>query len=59
MKTPVCIGIHAVFAGSAYQDLLNTGVANIITCNTIPHKSNRIDISKYVAEAIDMEIQQE
>lgn len=26
MKAPVCVGIHAVFAGNAYQDLLNTGV---------------------------------
>jgi len=59
MKAPVCIGIHAVFAGNAYQDLLNAGVADIITCNTIPHKSNRIDISKNIAEAIDMDIHQE
>ena len=59
MNTPVCIGIHAVFAGNAYQDLLNAGVADIITCNTILHKSNRIDISKNIAEAIGMEIHQE
>ncbi len=58
MNAPVCIGIHAVFAEKAYQDLLNAGVADIITCNTIPHKSNRIDISKNIAEAIDMEIHQ-
>lgn len=58
MKPPVCIGIHAVFAENAYQDLLNSGVADIITCNTIPHKSNRIDISKNIAEAIGMEIHQ-
>jgi len=59
MNAPVCIGIHAVFAGNAYQDLLNAGVADIITCNTIPHKSNRVDISKNIAEAIEMEIHQE
>ena len=58
MKPPVCIGIHAVFAGNAYQDLLNAGVEDIITCNTIPHKSNRIDISKSTAVAIGMEIHQ-
>jgi len=58
MKPPVCIGIHAVFAENAYQDLLNAGVADIITSNTIPHKSNRIDISKNIAEAIGMEIHQ-
>ncbi|SHN11989.1 ribose-phosphate pyrophosphokinase [Cyclobacterium lianum] len=45
MKPPVCIGVHAVFAGNAYQDLLNAGVAKVITCNTVPHESNAIDIS--------------
>lgn len=45
MKPPVCIGVHAVFAENAYKDLKKSGVAEIITCNTIPHESNRIDIS--------------
>jgi ribose-phosphate pyrophosphokinase len=45
MKAPVCIGVHAVFAGDAYQELKNAGAKEIITCNTIPHESNTIDIS--------------
>ena len=45
MKAPVCIGVHAVFAGNAYYDIQQAGAANIITCNTIPHLSNQIDIS--------------
>ena len=45
MKPPVVIGIHAVFAANAYDDIKSTGVAKIITCNTIPHPSNGIDIS--------------
>lgn len=45
MKAPVCIGVHAVFAGNAYQDLKNSLVSDIVTCNTIPHESNAIDIS--------------
>lgn len=45
MKDPICIGVHAVFGGNAYQDLKDTGVADIVTCNTIPHPSNKIDIS--------------
>lgn len=45
MKAPVCIGVHAVFAGNAYYDIQQAGAANIITCNTIPHLSNKIDIS--------------
>lgn len=45
MKPPVCIGVHAVFSGNAYQELIDSGTANIVTCNTIPHESNKIDIS--------------
>ena len=52
VKAPVCIGIHAVFSGQAYQKLQDAGAKSIITCNTIPHKSNGIDISEGLAEAI-------
>ena len=45
MKAPVCIGVHAVFADNAYQNMQNAGAAEIITCNTISHPSNQIDIS--------------
>lgn len=45
MKPPICIGVHAVFAKNAFQDIKNSGAKEIITCNTIPHESNRIDIS--------------
>lgn len=45
MQRPVCIGIHAVFAGNAYEDLKAAGVEEIVTCNTIPHPSGRIDLS--------------
>lgn len=45
MASPICIGVHAIFAGDAYKILLSSGVAKIITCNTIPHVSNGIDVS--------------
>ena len=45
MLAPICIGVHAIFAGDAYQKLLFSGVEKIITCNTIQHCSNDIDIS--------------
>lgn len=54
MKPPICIGIHAVFAENAYTNLLNSGVSDIITCNTIPHVSNRIDLSKTIAENLNI-----
>ncbi|CEG57762.1 ribose-phosphate pyrophosphokinase [Legionella fallonii] len=45
---PICIGVHAVFAGDAYQKLLVSGVEKVITCNTIQHGSNGIDISSNI-----------
>lgn len=52
MKPPICIGVHAVFAGNSYQDLLNSGVAKVVTCNTIPHLSNGIDITNLLITEI-------
>ncbi len=52
MKTPVCIGVHGVFAENAYEDLKKAGVDKIITCNTIPHSSNGIDITELIASLL-------
>lgn len=52
MKAPVCIGVHAVFAGNAFDEILNAGAARVITCNTIPHPSNQINISELLSLAV-------
>ncbi len=52
LKKTVCIGIHAAFADNSYQDLLNSGVEKIVTCNTITHPSNAIDVSGILALAV-------
>jgi len=52
MKAPICIGTHAVFSGNAYQDLLESGVEKIVSCNTIPHPTNEIDLSKTIAKEV-------
>lgn len=49
---PVCIGVHAVFAGDAYAALQEAGAAEIVTCNTIPHPSNAIDLTMLLAEGL-------
>lgn len=51
-KSPVCIGVHAIFAHNAYDDLCHAGAEKIITCNTIPHFSNGIDISDLIIEGL-------
>ncbi len=52
MKPAVCIGVHAVFAGNSYENLKNSGVNSVVTCNTIVHESNGIDISEMLIDAL-------
>jgi ribose-phosphate pyrophosphokinase len=52
MRPPVCIGVHGIFAGDAYDSLTAAGVAEIVTTNTISHVSNRIDVSQLLTGAI-------
>ncbi|MGB3344188.1 MAG: ribose-phosphate pyrophosphokinase [Aequorivita sp.] len=59
MKPPICIGVHAVFAGNAYEELLDCGVDRIVTCNTIHHPSNIIDLSVILAEGIEKLLHEE
>lgn len=49
---PVCIGVHAVFAPDAMQALEDAGAARVVTCNTLPHTSNGIDVMGEVAQAV-------
>ena len=52
MRKPVCIGIHGIFADNAYANLSAAGAEAIITCNTIPHQSNIINIDDLIASAV-------
>ncbi len=47
----VCIAIHAVFSGDAYERLSNAGAAQIVSTNSIPHSSNAIQIAGVLADA--------
>jgi ribose-phosphate pyrophosphokinase len=51
LHTPVCIGVHGVFAGDAFHELSATG-ATIVTSNTIPHSTNAIDMTASLAAAV-------
>ena len=52
MQPAICIGVHAIFAGGAYQRLLASHTTQIISCNTIPHPSNHIDISQNIIDSL-------
>jgi ribose-phosphate pyrophosphokinase len=48
----VCVGIHAIFEGNSYEDLVAAGAGEVVTCNTINHASNQIDLSTVLADAV-------
>jgi ribose-phosphate pyrophosphokinase len=52
MRAAVCIAIHGIFAGDAYRALKAEGAAAVVTTNTVPHESNRIDVTEMLAEAV-------
>lgn len=50
VKAPVCIGIHGIFADNSDKALQEAG-ARVITCNSIRHPTNAIDITALLAVA--------
>jgi ribose-phosphate pyrophosphokinase len=49
----VCIGVHALFAPGAYEELLASGPARVLTCDTVPHASNEISVVEPMARALE------
>jgi len=52
LRPPVCVGVHAVFAGRAYEELQATRVDKIVTCDTIPHASNAISTAALLVSGV-------
>lgn len=52
MPPPVCICVHGIFADQAFEDLRAAGAGPIVTCNTVPHASNAIDVSVLLARGV-------
>jgi|SRR5579885_701397 ribose-phosphate pyrophosphokinase len=49
ISNPVCVCVHALFGRSIYENLLGAGARKIVSCNTIPHFTNEIDITDLIA----------
>ncbi len=47
-----CVGVHAVFAADAAALLQAAGAASVVSCNTLSHPSNAIDVTGAIAEAV-------
>ena len=52
LRPPVCVAVHGVFAGDAYDALKAAGAGRIVTTNTIRHESNAIDVASLLAEGV-------
>lgn len=49
---PLCVGVHALM-DAAGQDLLHrSGVARVVSCDTVPHPTNGIAIAGLLAEGV-------
>jgi len=48
---PICVGVHGIFADRSDRLIIEAG-ARLVTCNTIPHPSNAIDVREAIAVAI-------
>lgn len=53
MPPPICIGVHAVFAENSFATLQQADIDKLVTCNTIPHASNGIDLHPLLADALE------
>lgn len=54
-RPPICIGVHAVFSEGDYQALAKSDVEKVITCNTIEHHSNGINLSEVIIHALGLQ----
>jgi ribose-phosphate pyrophosphokinase len=52
MPPAVCVGVHGIFSGGAYEGLLAAGAARVVTTNTVLHASNGIDVLPLVAREV-------
>lgn len=49
--SPICVAVHGIFADHSDELLAQAG-AQLVTSNSIPHDTNRIDLSKAMARSI-------
>lgn len=52
LAAPVCVGVHALFCGDALTALQAAGPARVVTCDTVPHPTNAIDLAAPLGAAV-------
>lgn len=53
VAAPVCVAIHPLFAGDAYARLKEAGAGPIVSCNTVPHASNAMDVAPLLVAVLE------
>jgi ribose-phosphate pyrophosphokinase len=51
-KAPLCMVVHPIFADNSYQIIQELGVVDVVSCNSISHPSNQIDLSGILTKEI-------
>ena len=59
LPLPVCVAVHAIFAGDAYEALRRAGARRIVSCDTVPHPSNAIFVGPLLAGAVAAAVRRE
>lgn len=52
LAAPLCVGVHGVFAPDAIAGIRKAGAKEIVTTNTVPVETGRIDMSGAIASAL-------
>jgi len=51
-RETLCLGVHAVFAPGAVEDMKQAPISGVVTCNCIEHETNGMDVSNLLAGAV-------
>ncbi len=52
LSAPVCVGVHALFDEAAHQRMRASGIARVVTCDSIAHPTNAIALAPGLAAAL-------
>lgn len=52
LPEPIAIGVHALFDDAALARMESSGIAHVVTCDTIAHSTNGISVLSPLAQAV-------
>lgn len=51
-RAPICIAVHALLADDAESALTAAGAGHIVSCNSVVHATNQIDLSSIIVAGV-------